>query len=179
MRLCYEAYGAGEPLLLIHGTGRSIADWGAQIGYFRRRYRVIAMDSRDHGRSEDSAGSLTYERMTDDLAALLEHLKTGAVNVLGWSDGGIEALLLGIGHPARVKKIAALGANLNPTEQAVYPEVLKPIQSMLAEMPAATRDTLKGRRELKVSGMSLEQPQIDPKTLHLIAAPHASARRRS
>ncbi len=115
--------------------------------------------------------SLTYERMTDDLAALLEHLKTGAVNVLGWSDGGIEALLLGIGHPARVKKIAALGANLNPTEQAVYPEVLKPIQSMLAEMPAATRDTLKGRRELKVSGMSLEQPQIDPKTLHLIAAP--------
>ena len=42
--------------------------------------------------------------MTDDLAALLEHLKVGPVNVLGWSDGGIEALLLGIRHPAKVKK---------------------------------------------------------------------------
>ncbi len=60
--------------------------------------------------------------MTDDLAALLDHLKTGPVDVLGWSDGGIEALLLGIRHPEKVKKIAAMAANLNPGTDAVYPE---------------------------------------------------------
>src|SRR6185503_19516991 len=99
VRLYYEVYGAGEPLLVVHGNGGSIADMSAQIDHFRKRYRVIAMDSRDQGRSGDSADALTYEKMTDDLAALLDHLKTGPVNVLGWSDGGIEALLLGVRHP--------------------------------------------------------------------------------
>jgi len=70
-----------------------------------------------------------------------------------------------------VKKIATLGANLNPTEQAIYPEVLKGLQSTLANMPAAARDTPQGRRELKVTGMALEQPQLDPKMLQSIAAP--------
>src|SRR5215217_1799913 len=112
----YEVYGTGEPLLLVHGNGGSIADFRAQIPYFRKRFKVIAMDSRDQGKSSDSREAITYEKMTDDLAALLDHLQAGPVNVLGWSDGGIEALLLGIRHPARVKKIAAMAANLNPTE---------------------------------------------------------------
>ena len=111
--LYYEVYGQGEPLLIIHGNGGSIGTMAAQIAFFRSRYRVIAMDSRDQGRSGDSPGKITYEKMTDDLAALLDHLKTGPVDVLGWSDGGIEALLLGIRHPANVKKIAAMAANLN------------------------------------------------------------------
>jgi pimeloyl-ACP methyl ester carboxylesterase len=99
--LYYEVYGKGEPLLLVHGNGASIGTLGAQIAHFRKRYKVIAMDSRNQGRSGDSSGKLTYEKMTDDLAALLDHLKVGPVNVLGWSDGGIEALLLGIRHPAK------------------------------------------------------------------------------
>jgi pimeloyl-ACP methyl ester carboxylesterase len=71
------------------------------------------MDSRDQGKSGDSPDKLTYEKMTDDLAALLDDLKTGSMDALGWSDGGIEALLLGIRHPAKVKKIVAMAANLN------------------------------------------------------------------
>ncbi len=118
IKLYYEVYGVGEPLLLVHGNGGSIADFKAQIDYFRKSYKVIAMDSRDQGKSGDSPDRITYEKMTDDLAALLDHLNTGPVNVLGWSDGGIEALLLGIRHPAKVKKIAAMAANLNPTAEA-------------------------------------------------------------
>ena len=120
VRLYYEVYGTGEPLLVVHGNGGSIADLGAQIAHFRKRYKVIAMDSRDQGKSADSPDALTYEKMTDDLAALLDHLKVGPVDVLGWSDGGIEALLLGIRHPAKVKKIVAMAANLNPTERCPF-----------------------------------------------------------
>ena len=137
VKLYYEVYGTGEPLLMVHGNGGSIADMSAQIAHFRQRYRVIAMDSRDHGRSGDSPDAITYEKMTDDLAALLDHLKTGPVNVLGWSDGGIEALLLGMRHPAKVKKIAAMAANLNPSDKALHPDALALVKSMLAAMPAA------------------------------------------
>jgi pimeloyl-ACP methyl ester carboxylesterase len=129
------------------------------------------MDSRDQGRSGDSPDALTYEKMTDDLAALLDHLHTGPVNVLGWSDGGIEALLLGVRHPAKVKKIAAMAANLNPTDRALYAEVLGLIKQMMADVPAGERETPKGRRELKVTGMMLVQPNIEPTALERITAP--------
>jgi pimeloyl-ACP methyl ester carboxylesterase len=171
IRFYYEVYGAGEPLLVVHGNGGSIADLGAQIAHFRKRYQVIAMDSRDQGKSGDSPDKLTYEKMTDDLAALLDHLKVGPVNVLGWSDGGIEALLLGIRHPAKVKKIAAMAANLNPTDDALHPDFVAAIKSMVASIPAADRDTPRGRRELKVTGMMLDEPHIEVKALEAIAAP--------
>ena len=171
VKLYYEVYGTGEPLLVVHGNGGSIADLGAQIAHFRKRYKVIAMDSRDQGKSADSPDKLTYEKMTDDLAALLDHLKVGPANVLGWSDGGIEALLLGIRHPAKVKKIVAMAANLNPTDAALSPEVLATIKSMMDAIPAATRDTPQGRRELKVTGMMLKEPNIDLKALEAITAP--------
>jgi pimeloyl-ACP methyl ester carboxylesterase len=169
--LYYEVYGQGEPLLIIHGNGGSIGTMAAQIAFFRSHYRVIAMDSRDQGKSGDSAGKITYEKMTDDLAALLDHLKTGPVDVLGWSDGGIEAMLLGIRHPAKVKKIAAMAANLNPSTDAVYPETWAMARSMIDAIPAAEKDTPQGRRAIKVTSMMFEEPNIAPSALQAITAP--------
>ena len=120
-----------------------------QIAYFRKRYQVIAMDSRDQGKSGDSPDKLTYEKMTDDLAALLDHLKSTPVYVLGWSDGGIEGLLLGIRHPAKVKKIAAMAANLIP--EGAHQEAVELIKSMLGAVTPAERETPRGKRELKVT----------------------------
>ena len=169
--LYYEVYGQGEPVLLVHGNGGSIAWLKAQIEYFRTRYRVIAMDSRDQGKSGDSPGAITYEKMTDDLAALLDHLKSPPVNVLGWSDGGIEALLLGIRHPAKVKKIAAMAANLDPGDAAIYPEMKATIKSVMDAMPAAARATPEGRRALKAMQMLFDEPHIAPAALEAITAP--------
>jgi len=169
IKLYYEVYGTGEPLLLIHGNGSSIGELAAQIAYFRKRHKVIAMDSRDHGKSSDSPDKITYEKMTDDLAALLDHLQTGPAYVLGWSDGGIEALLLGIRHPAQVKKIAAMAANLNP--QGLRPEATGMIESMMNSMPAAEKETPAGKRELKVTDMMRHEPRIEASALEAIAAP--------
>jgi pimeloyl-ACP methyl ester carboxylesterase len=169
VKLYYEIYGVGEPLLLVHGNGSSIGDFKAQIDYFRRRYKVIAMDSRDQGRSGDSADKITYEKMADDLAALLDHLKSPPAYVLGWSDGGIEALLLGIRHPEKVKKIASMAANLDPP--GLHPEILAWIKSSLAGMSASERATPQGKREFKVTQMMLDEPQIKPSALEAITAP--------
>jgi pimeloyl-ACP methyl ester carboxylesterase len=171
VKLYYEVYGTGEPLLIVHGNGGSIIDLKAQIDYFRRRYKVVAMDSRDHGKSGDSPDKITYEKMTEDLAALLDHLKTGPVYVLGWSDGGIEALLLGIRHPSKVKKIATMAANLNPSDRALHPETVALIKSMVASISADANPTPQRKRELKVTQMMLDEPHIDLKELESISAP--------
>jgi pimeloyl-ACP methyl ester carboxylesterase len=171
VKLYYELHGTGEPLLLVHGNGGSTADFKAQIQYFRSRYRLIVMDSRDQGRSSDSEGPITYEKMADDLAALLDHLKVGPVNVLGWSDGGIEALLLAMRHPAKVKKVASMAANLDPSENAVHAEVIAAVKTMIAAMPPNAGDTPQGRRELKLARLVLEEPHIPPVALQAITAP--------
>ena len=171
VKLYYEVYGAGQPVLLVHGNGGSIADLTAQIEYFRKHYKVIAMDSRDQGKSSDSPDKITYEKMADDLAALLDHLNSEPVYVLGWSDGGIEALLLGMRHPDKVKKIASMAANLNPGPDAIYPELVAAGESEMASMPAAAKETPQGKRELKVSQMMDDEPHIAPEALEAITAP--------
>jgi pimeloyl-ACP methyl ester carboxylesterase len=171
VQLYYEVYGSGEPLLLAHMNGGSIGTFKAQIDDFRQHYQVIAMDSRDHGKSGDSAGKITYEKMADDLAALLDHLQTGPANVLGWSDGGIEALLLAMRHPQKVRKIVAMAANLNPSEQAVRPEIIAFTRSAMDAIPAASRETPQGKRDWKVMQLLFDEPHIDPASLAAITAP--------
>jgi pimeloyl-ACP methyl ester carboxylesterase len=169
VRLYYEVYGTGEPLLLVHGNGGSIYDFKAQIAFFRTRYKVIAMDSRDQGRSADSPGPINYEKMTSDLAALLDYLRTGPVDVLGWSDGAIEALELGMDYPAKVKKIAAMAANLDP--DGAVPEVVALVKQDIASTPAAVKESPEGKRKLKVAQMLLDEPHIPVASLEAITAP--------
>ena len=105
-QMYYETYGTGEPLLIIHGNGGSIGDFNFQIPYFEKKYKVILADSRAQGKSLDNGDSLTYEMMADDLDALLDVLKLDSCYVIGWSDGGINGLLLAMRHPEKVKKLA-------------------------------------------------------------------------
>jgi pimeloyl-ACP methyl ester carboxylesterase len=170
-KLYYETYGEGEPILLIHGNGGSIGGFTAQIEHFKAHYKVIAMDSREQGRSTGSDVPITYEQMTDDLAALLDHLKTGPVSVVGWSDGGIEALLLGIRHPDKVAKLVAMAANLNPSTQAVQPAVLDLVKDAVKQFPPGFGDTAEGKTQLKLVHLLLRQPNIKPEELGKIAVP--------
>ena len=164
VKLYYEVYGDGPPLLLIHGNGANIWSMKNQIAFFSEHYRVITMDSRDHGRSGDATGPLTFEAMTDDLAALLDHLHTGPVLVLGWSDGGIEALLLGIRHPDKVTKIAAMAANLYP--EGIAAEFLK-----LQGPPPKTDPGHTPARAERVDALDRDEPHIKPDALQAITAP--------
>ncbi|MGH2565179.1 MAG: alpha/beta fold hydrolase, partial [Ginsengibacter sp.] len=106
IKIYCEIYGKGKPLLLIHGNGGSIASFENNIPYFSKRYKVIAMDSRSQGKSRDENDSLSFEMMADDAAALLDTLHIDSAYVLGWSDGGINALLVAMRHPEKVIKLA-------------------------------------------------------------------------
>ena len=64
-----------------------------------------------------------------------------------------------------------MAANLNPSEEAVYPEIIAWAKSMRESAAATAGGTAEGKRELKVSRMLVEEPHIDPKALEAITAP--------
>src|SRR6202012_544340 len=93
-RMYVEIYGEGKPLLMIHGNGGDISAFTKNIPYFAKKYKVIVADSRAHGKSYDVKDSLSFEMMADDFAELLNTMHIDKSYVIGWSDGGINALVL-------------------------------------------------------------------------------------
>lgn len=166
-----EVYGEGEPLLIIHGNGGSINNFIYQIPYFAKKYKVIIADSRSHGKSVDKGDSLTYEMMADDYAALLTALKVDSAHVIGWSDGGINALLLAIRHPEKVKKLAATGANLVPDTTAVPQQIWDMVIPTFKQLAAKTTRTEQENTAFKLYRLLCEQPHIPLTDLQKIKCP--------
>lgn len=108
----YEEHGKGIPVLLLSGGGlsRSIHDFDSIIPLLSKKYRVVAPDSPGQGKS-DQPDSLSYAMLTQYFSQLIDSLKFDSVYVMGWSDGGIAALLLADKRPDKVKKAIAVGAN--------------------------------------------------------------------
>lgn len=175
IRMYCETYGKGQPLLLIHGNGGSIADFSKQIPYFSGNYKVIVADSRAQGKSIDKGERLTYEMMADDYAALLKKMKIDSAFVIGWSDGGINGLLLSIRHPEKVKKLIVTGANLRPDSTAIQADVFERVSNSYAKF----KEIFAGKKDktdldytvLKLKRLLSEQPNIAPKALHSIKIP--------
>lgn len=167
----YETYGKGKPLLMIHGNGGSIKSFHKNIPYFARRYRVIAVDSRAHGKSVDRGDSLSFEMMADDFAALLTALRIDSAYVIGWSDGGINALLLAMRHPQKVKKLVSTGANLWPDSTALVPSLWSQQQKAYQENKTRVFTDPVQKNDWKVFVLDVLQPTIPLKALQSIQAP--------
>ena len=107
----YETYGAGPPVLVLHGGLGSIEGMSRQSRALAKSHLVIAADSRGHGRSTDLNVQLSYALMSDDMSKLLDHLQIDRVDVVGWSDGAIIGLDLAMRHPECIRKLVAISAN--------------------------------------------------------------------
>lgn len=166
-----EVYGEGTPLLIIHGNGGSINNFVYQVPWFAKKYKVIIADSRAQGKSADTGDSLTYEMMADDYAALLDAMNIDSVNVIGWSDGGINALLLAIRHPGKVRKIAITGANLRPDTTTVYPEVWDMVRPAYAGLQQKNNLNDQEKAELKLLRLLCDHPHIPLTDLNKIMVP--------
>lgn len=164
-----ETYGSGQPLLIIHGNGGSINNFLYQIPYFSKKYKVIVADSRAQGNSKDEPDSLSYEMMADDYAALLDQMKIDSAYVIGWSDGGINGLLLAIRHPEKVKKLAVTGANLWPDTTAVFNDVLQMVLPQYTWLKNLTNKTARQKAAWKLLRLLIEEPHIPLTDLHKIS----------
>jgi pimeloyl-ACP methyl ester carboxylesterase len=120
IKLYYEIYGEGPPLVILHGNGGSIGEASTHYSELIKKYKVIAIDSRGQGRSSDTDKPLTYDLMASDVKLLLDQLGIDSVYVWGQSDGAILGLLLAIDYPKKVKKVLAFGANIQPDSNALF-----------------------------------------------------------
>ena len=105
----------GSPILMLHGNGEEHGIFGAIIDtVLDAGHWVLSIDSRAQGKSTRGTEHLTYELMANDAVCVLDALGIDAVHILGFSDGGIEGLILARDYPERVLSATLLGANLTP-----------------------------------------------------------------
>lgn len=105
INIYYEAYGSGEPLILIHGGSVTCKMWQPYIEPLAQHFRVITPDSRGHGRTNNPSSELSYGGMATDMAAFMDALGLSRPLVAGYSDGGQIALELGMRYPTLARAL--------------------------------------------------------------------------
>lgn len=122
-RIFYESLGKGRPLVLLPGAWASQRWWKWQIPELSRRYRVVSMDMRGHGRSSDSTKGYPLKGYVADLDNLLQKLGIHETALVGWSMGGMIAMQYCLQHPQKVKALVLM-ATRGHRNPAMKPRIL-------------------------------------------------------
>jgi pimeloyl-ACP methyl ester carboxylesterase len=133
LKTWYEERGAGDPLVLLHGGLSTNESWAAQLPDLSARFRVIAPERRGHGRTPDVEGPLSYDDMAADTIEFLDKVVGGPAHLVGWSDGGIVALLVAMARPDLVHRMVAISANFDTS--GMVPAAMAGLTSMTADSP--------------------------------------------
>ncbi len=106
IKMYYEIYGKGKPLVLIHGGGSTIqTTFEKIIPLLAKNRKVIAVELQAHGRTSDRNTDLTFEQDADDVVLLLKNLHIDKADFFGFSNGGTTTLQIAIRHPEIVHKM--------------------------------------------------------------------------
>jgi len=133
LKMYYEVYGKGKPIVLLHGSFMSIPlNWSQIIPLFARDRKVIVAEMQGHGRTRDINRALSYEGMADDVSGLLKHLKVDSADILGYSMGGGVAFQIAVRHPEQVRRLVVLSGSY--THDGWWPEVEDSFATMTADM---------------------------------------------
>lgn len=110
-RIYYEVYGKGKPFVILHGgIFGSTIEMAQFIDSLSKTYQVIAVSTRGHGKSGMGSGPATFEKLADDVLAVINAETRDSVTVLGFSYGGYAGYKLASMYPNKVKKLIAIGA---------------------------------------------------------------------
>ena len=156
--------GFGAPLVLLHGNGEDCTYFEHQIEYFSRRYRVIAVDTRGHGRSPKGDKPFCLDTFAEDLNSFFNYSGLEAAHVLGFSDGGNIALIFALRHQEKLKSLILNGANLFPNGMTddVHREIREQYEKFRENGDTENMDLFR---------LMLNEPDINPKELENIAVP--------
>jgi len=127
-KIYYAVRGSGPTLVFLHGGGDSGEhSFVRQLEVFSEHHHIVAPDQVGQGRTPEVPGPLSYTAMMEDTAELLKMLKLQHVDVVGFSDGGILALMLAVRHPELVRRLVISGVNIAP--EGLRPEDLEELRA--------------------------------------------------
>ena len=130
LELYYEIHGSGEPLLMLHGGIGASEQFGPNVVELAKTRQVIIAHMQGHGFTKDIDRPYDYAQFADDAAALLDYLKVGALDVLGYSLGAGVAQRLAIQHPDKVRKLVLVSGTM--AYDGSYPEIVAAFPAMIA-----------------------------------------------
>lgn len=140
-RIDYAVRGSGPTLVFLHGGGDSGEhSFARQLDVFSEHHHIVAPDQVGQGRTPDVPGPLSYTGMMEDTAELLRVLNLKSVDVVGFSDGGILALMLAVRHPELVRRLVISGVNIAP--EGLRPEDLEELRATQIPKPKTIDEKL-------------------------------------
>ena len=169
IQLHYREKGSGLPLILLHGNGENGNYFEHQIAYFSRSYRVIAVDTRGHGKSPRGTAPFTISQFAEDLNAFLEQRDISKAVILGFSDGANIAMRFAMKHPEKVEALILNGGNLNA--RGVKASVQIPIELGYRMTKLFSRISEKARKNHEMLALMVDDPNIEPSELKEIHVP--------
>jgi len=107
MKLFFQEYGEGFPIVILHGLFGSLDNWHSVARRFSGEFRVFAVDQRNHGRSPHSE-TFNYDVMTEDLRIFLTSHDIDETHLVGHSMGGKTAMQFALTHPTMVRKLVVV-----------------------------------------------------------------------
>ena len=167
--LYYREKGNKEPFILLHGNGEDGSYFENQIDYFSDKYRVIALDTRGHGKSPRGNAPFTIEQFSRDLYDFMTGLEISNAIILGFSDGANIAMKFAIKHPNMVKALILNGGNLNP--KGVKRTTQIPIEMGYRIASRFASKSPDAKRNAEMLGLMVNEPNISPAELSKITAP--------
>jgi pimeloyl-ACP methyl ester carboxylesterase len=123
LKVYYEVYGQGEPIVVIAGGLMDSSTMMQTIAPLSRHRQVIAIDLEGHGHTALRNTPMSHERNGDDVAAVLGKLNIAKADVAGYSHGGDAAIRIAIQHPDMVRNLIVISTAAE--RDGWYPEVLK------------------------------------------------------
>lgn len=167
--LYYQEKGKGQPFILLHGNGEDGFYFDHQTEYFSDRFRMIAVDTRGHGKSPRGAAPFTMEQFAEDLNELMVKMEIPKAIILGFSDGANIAMKFALRYPDKVIALILNSGNLNA--QGIKKTILFPIELgyKLTKLFADRSEAAK--RSMELLGLMLGEPNIRPDELHSIQVP--------
>lgn len=169
IQLNYTTAGQGFPLILLHGNGEDHTYFKHQMGPFSEKFRVIAPDTRGHGRSPRGTAPFTLEQFAEDLKGFLDSREIRRCHLLGFSDGANIALLFALKYPAYVEKLILNGADLHPS--AVKLSTQAPIVLGWGLLQVIRQFDKKARPKWELLDLMTTQPHIRPDSLAVLTMP--------
>jgi len=134
VRTYYDDVGSGRPLVILHGGLENGSGWRWMADAMSERHHVFLPDRRGHGRTPDVDGDYTYELMADETIAFLEQVVTEPADLVGYSDGGVVALLVAVTRPELVRSLVVIGTDYH--YEGLLPEMVERLRHPNPDNPA-------------------------------------------